>query len=76
VCVCVGVYMCLFCNVWVRVCVCFVMCGLVYVFVFNVWACVYVCLVMCWCVYVFVLYCVGECMCGLFNVRVCMCFVL
>jgi len=29
----VGVYMCGFCNVWVCVCVGFVMCGCVYVWV-------------------------------------------
>jgi hypothetical protein len=34
----------LFCNVWVCVCVCFVMCGCVYV-----WVCVCVCFVMCGC---------------------------
>ena len=44
----------------------------------NVWACVFVCLVMCGCVYVFVFYCVGECICGLFNVRVFLrvCFIM
>jgi len=40
VCVCV----CGFCNVWVCVCVGFVMCGCVGVCVFcNVWVCVCVC---------------------------------
>jgi len=48
--------MCGFCNVWECVCVDFVMCGRMYVWVFcNVWA--YVCLdfVMCGSVYVWVL---------------------
>ena len=30
---CVGVHMCMFCNVSMCVCVCFIMCGCVYVFV-------------------------------------------
>ena len=44
-----GVYMCGFCNDWVCVCVGFVICGCVYV-----WVCVCVCVgfVMCGCVYV------------------------
>jgi len=33
---------CGFCNVWVCVCVGFVMCGCVYVGFCNVWLCVYV----------------------------------
>ena len=56
--------MCGFCNVWVCVCVRFVMCGCVYVWFFNVSVymcgfcdvCVFVCVgfVMCGCVYVWV----------------------
>ena len=44
-----------FCNMWVCVCVGFVMCG-----------CICVGFVMCGCVYV----CVGVCMCGFCNVWV------
>jgi hypothetical protein len=54
----------LFCNVWVCVCVSFVMCGCVYVWV--LW-CVGVC------VYVWVLWCVGVCTCGFCDVWVCVC---
>jgi len=36
------VCVCGFCNVWVCVCVGFVMCGCVYVGFCNVWLCVYV----------------------------------
>ena len=44
--------MCGFCNVWVFVCVGFVMCGFVCVCGFcNVWVCVCVGFVMCGCVY-------------------------
>jgi hypothetical protein len=35
--------MCGFCKVWVCVCVGFVKCGCVYVWVFKVWVCVCVC---------------------------------
>jgi hypothetical protein len=65
--------MCGFCNVWVCVCVVFVMCGCVYVMGFVVRECVgfvvreCVSLVMCGGVYVWVL-CV--CMCGFSNVCV------
>ena len=46
----------LFCNVWVCVCVGFVMCGCVCMCGFcNVWVCVCVGFVMCGCVYVWVL---------------------
>jgi hypothetical protein len=42
--------MCGFCNVWVCVCVGFVMCGCVCIYGFcNVWVCVYMGLVMCGC---------------------------
>ena len=41
--------MCGFCNVWVCVCVGFVMCGCVYVWVCNVWVCVCVGFLMCGC---------------------------
>ena len=47
--------MCGFCNVWVCVCVSFVMCGLCVCGFFNVWVCVCVGFVMCGCVYVWVL---------------------
>ena len=58
--------MCGFCNVWVCVCVGFVMCWCVYVWVSygvnvykfgvcNVWVCVCVGFVMCGCGYVWVL---------------------
>ena len=48
--------MCGFCDVWVSVCVGFVMCGCVYVCGFcNVWVCVCVGFVMCGCLYVWVL---------------------
>jgi hypothetical protein len=55
--------MCGFCNVWVCVCVGFVMCGCMCVLVCmcgfcNVWVCVCVCFFMCGCV------CVGFVMCG------------
>jgi hypothetical protein len=66
----------LFCNVWVCVCVGFVMCGCVYVWVLwcvGVWMCgfcdvwVYVCVG-------FVMYgCVCVCVCGFCNVWVCVC---
>ena len=54
--------MCGFCNVWVCVCVGFVMCGCVYVWVLYVWVCI----------------CVGFEMCGFgyvwdFNGCVCVC---
>ena len=49
-----------FCNVWVCVCVGFVMCGFC-----NVWVCVCVGFVMCVCVCVCV--CVGFVMCGCFG---------
>jgi len=60
-----GVCMCGFCNVWVCVCVGFVICG-VFMCGFcsvclwgegicNVWVCVCVGFVMCGCVYVWVL---------------------
>ena len=55
---CGCVYMCGVCNVWVCVCVDFVMCGCVYVgFVMRGCVCVCVCVgfVMCGCVYVWVL---------------------
>jgi len=51
----VGVCVCGFCNVWLCVCVGFVMCGCVYVCGFcNVWLCVFVGFVMrgCMCVWV------------------------
>ena len=44
-----GVCMCGFRNVWVCVCVGFVMCGCVYVWVSYVWLCVCVGFVMCGC---------------------------
>ena len=47
--------MCGFCNVWESVCVGFVICWCMYVWVFNVWVCVCVGFVMCGCVYVVVL---------------------
>ena len=53
--VCVCVYMCKFCNVWVCVCVGFVMYGCVGFLMCgfcNVWFCVCVGFVMCGCVYV------------------------
>jgi len=46
--------MCGVCNVWMCVCVGFLICGCVYVWGF----------VMCRCVYVWVVKCVGVCMCG------------
>ena len=52
-CVYGGFVMCGVCNVWVCVCVGFVMC--VYGGVCNVWVCVCVGFVMCGCVYVWVL---------------------
>jgi len=57
--------MCVFCNGWMCVCVDFVMCSGVYVWVFNAWVCV--CLgfvIVWWCV------CVGFVMCGCVYVRV------
>ena len=72
--------MCGSCNVWLCVCVDFVMFGCVCVFGFcsvrmflcvgfcNVWVCVSVGLVMCGCVKVWVLLCVAVCMCGFCNV--------
>ena len=51
-----GVCMCGFCNVWVCLCVGFVMCVCVCVCgICNVWVCVCVGFVMCGCVYVWVL---------------------
>jgi hypothetical protein len=47
--------------VWVCVCVGFVMCGCVYVWVFNVWVCVCVGFAMCECV------CMVFAMCGCFD---------
>jgi len=47
--------MCGFCNVWVCVCVGFLMCGLCMCGFCNVWVCVCVVFVMCGCVYVWVL---------------------
>ena len=47
-----GVCMCGICNVWLCVCVRFVMCGCVCVGAFNVWVCVCVGFVMCGCLYV------------------------
>jgi len=45
-----------FCNVWMFVCMDFVMCGCVCVYGFcNVWMCVCMGFVMCGCVYVWVL---------------------
>jgi len=55
VCVCVGVCMLGFCNVWVCVSMGFVMCGC-----FN--KCVG--FVMCGCVYVWAFVCLGFVMCG------------
>jgi hypothetical protein len=62
--------MCGFCNVWVCVCMGFVMCGCVLLCVgvcmygyCNVWVCVCVGFVMCGCVCV----CVGFVMCGCFS---------
>ena len=50
--------MCGFCNVWVCVCVGFVMCGCVYVCVFcNVWVCVCVGVLVI-CVLVFSVFCI------------------
>ena len=46
---------CGFFKMWVFVCVGFLMCGCVYVYVFNVWLCVCVGIVMIVCVYVCVL---------------------
>ena len=54
--------MCGFCNVWVCVCVGFVMCGYVYV-----WVCVCMGTVMCGCVYVW-----GFVMCWCFG-NMCTC---
>ena len=55
--------MCGFCDMWVGVCVCFVMCGCVYVWCFNVFGmCVYFVFVMCLGVCVCV--CMGFVMCG------------
>jgi hypothetical protein len=54
---CVG-----FCNEWVCVCLGFVMCGCVYVWVCNVWVCVCVGFVMCGC---YANMCTGIC-CGLY----------
>ena len=50
-------------NMWLCVCVGFVMCGCVYVWVVKC-LCECVGLVICGCVYVWGLYCVGVCMCG------------
>ena len=51
-----GVCVCGFCNVWLCVCVGFVMCGCVCVCGFcNVWVCVCMGFVMCVCVYVWVM---------------------
>jgi len=47
--------MCGFFKEWICVCVCFVMCGCVYVWFFKVWMCVYVNFEMCCFVYVLVL---------------------
>jgi len=58
--------MCGFCNVWVCVCVGFVMCGCVYVCVVVLCMCGF-CNV--WCVYV----CVGVCVCVFCNVWMCVC---
>ena len=55
--------MCGFCNVWICVCVGFVMCGCVCMCGFcNVWVCVCVDFVTCGCVYVWVLV-----ICGCFG---------
>jgi len=51
----VGVCMCGFCNVWLCVCVVFVIGAFVYVWICNVWVRVCVGFVMCGCVYVRVL---------------------
>jgi len=58
----VGIVMCGFCNVCVFVCLDFIMCVCVFVFVgfvmcvfFNEWMCFYLGFVMCECVYVLVL---------------------
>jgi hypothetical protein len=48
VCVCVGFVMCGFCNVWVCVCVGFVMCGL-----YNMWVFFLICVL----VFTVILYC-------------------
>jgi hypothetical protein len=58
------VYFNWFCDVWVCVCVDFVMCGCVYERVCNVWVCGFV---MCGCVYVWV------CNLWVCNVWVCVC---
>jgi len=47
--------MCGFCNVWVCVCVCILMCGICMFEFCNVWMYVCVGFVMCVCVYVWVL---------------------
>ena len=52
--------MCGFCDVWLRVCVDFVLCGCVD-------------FVKCGCVYVWILKSVGVCMCGFCKVSVCVC---
>jgi hypothetical protein len=41
-----------FCNLWVCVCLGFVIYGCVYVWFFNLWVCVYVTFVVCECVYI------------------------
>ena len=46
--------MCEFCNVWLCVCVGFVMCSVCLCGFCNVWLCVSVGFVMCGCVYVWV----------------------
>jgi len=48
-----------FCNVWLCVCMDFVMCGCVYIYGFcKVWVCLCMGLLMCGCVYVGFVMCV------------------
>ena len=49
-----GVYIFVFCSVWVCVSLGFLMCGDFYVWVFNVWLCVGLVFLMCVCVCVYV----------------------
>jgi len=69
--------MCLFYNVWVCVCVCFVMCGCVCFFC-NMWLFVCMGFVMCWCVYFVMCWCFGNMNTCIYTVFLlfCLCIII